>query len=296
MKKLKHIQLFETHSSIVNNKSGRDNDMLDRYLETAIWDLGLEGERFVSDFTEDAIDQAEKDCEGFWDKVNPLFVNALDGHFFSDLGHYFWLSRNGKIGFNYAEHAFGDILATKLHEISKEFNPVEVKNIKKGTMEYLIFSDKKKVFENNETVDESPSPINTLKKFLNITGFKRHTNHPSLRELKAKMREHNIDKDLEMDIISFFLYEDSENDYVVYHRKYGSTIDEVGRYIKDMGYDYNEEEITNTYIDGFFKPKPGKYKKDSITLFKNYKEQKKMLQVQIYNRGEAGFELNMYIN
>lgn len=54
--------------------------------------------------------------------------------------------------------------------------------------------------------NESQS-INTLKKFLDITGYERHTNHPSVSTLKEKMDELNIDDDLKIDIMSFFLYD-----------------------------------------------------------------------------------------
>ena len=45
------------------------------------------------------------------------------------------------------------------------------------------------------------------------------------------------------------------------------------------------------------KPKKGKTNKFNISLSKNGKEQKKALQIQVYNRGtnENEFELNMYI-
>lgn len=85
-------------------------------------------------------------------------------------------------------------------------------------------------------------------------------------------------------------------EYQVYHNTYNSAIDEVTKYIKNMGYTYNDDSFTNTYIDGFFKPKDGKTKKDSFTLYKDDKEMKKLLHVQIYNRGNDKFELNMYIN
>lgn len=45
------------------------------------------------------------------------------------------------------------------------------------------------------------------------------------------------------------------------------------------------------------KPQPGKTNKITIKLSKNGKEQKKALQIQVYNRGTKGneFELNTYI-
>jgi len=84
--------------------------------------------------------------------------------------------------------------------------------------------------------------------------------------------------------------------YQVYHNSYGSAIDAVKDYADLVKYEVKEDDIVSTYIDGFFKPKEGKTKSDSFELYKNGKLQNKMLHVQIYNRGNDKFELNMYIN
>lgn len=90
---------------------------------------------------------------------------------------------------------------------------------------------------------------------------------------------------------------ESKSDFQVYHRTYSSAIDEIERYAAMKGYHLDQEEYGNAYVDGFFKPKEGQTKKDTLTLYKGDKEQKKALHVQIYGRsGTAGFELNMYIN
>jgi len=49
--------------------------------------------------------------------------------------------------------------------------------------------------------------VNTLKKFLDATGFARGTNHPSVSLLKSKMDELKVNEDLRIDIMSFFLYD-----------------------------------------------------------------------------------------
>ncbi len=97
------------------------------------------------------------------------------------------------------------------------------------------------------------------------------------------------------------LFEDyvseSRGDFQIYHRTYSSTIDEIERYAAMKGYHLDSEEYGNAYVDAFFKPKEGATKKDTLSLYKNDKEQKKALHVQIYGRsGTAGYELNMYIN
>lgn len=85
-------------------------------------------------------------------------------------------------------------------------------------------------------------------------------------------------------------------DFPVYHNLYSSAINAVEAYANSKGYQLDAEEYGNAYVDAFFKPNEGRTKKDTLTLYKNGKEQKKALHVQIYNRGADKFELNMYIN
>jgi len=54
--------------------------------------------------------------------------------------------------------------------------------------------------------------INTVKKFLDATGFARGTNHPSVSTLKTKMEELNVTEDVMIDIMSFFLYDHESTD------------------------------------------------------------------------------------
>jgi len=88
---------------------------------------------------------------------------------------------------------------------------------------------------------------------------------------------------------------EAQSDFQVYHNKYSSAIDEIEKYAKKMGYELDREEYANAYTDAFFKPKDGQTKKDTLTLYKNGKEQRKALHVQIYGMGNK-FELNAYIN
>lgn len=94
----------------------------------------------------------------------------------------------------------------------------------------------------------------------------------------------------------FQTFINESQDHPVYHNSYSSAINAVGQYANQLGYELDPEEYNNAYIDAFFKPKAGKTKKDTLTLYKGGKEQKKALHVQIYNRGGDKFELNMYIN
>jgi hypothetical protein len=88
---------------------------------------------------------------------------------------------------------------------------------------------------------------------------------------------------------------ESKSKFQIYHNQYSSAIDEIEKYVNKMGYTLDRDEYGMAYSDGFFKPKDGKTKRDTLTLYKNGKEQKKALHVQIYNMGNK-FELNMYIN
>jgi len=88
---------------------------------------------------------------------------------------------------------------------------------------------------------------------------------------------------------------EAKSDFQVYHATYSSAIDAVESYAKSLGYELDQEEYGNAYIDGFFKPNDGETKKDTLSLYKNGREQKKALHVQIYGMGNK-FELNMYVN
>ena len=89
---------------------------------------------------------------------------------------------------------------------------------------------------------------------------------------------------------------ESKNDFQVYHNSYSSVIDEIEKYANKQGYEFDQEEYSDAYIDAYFKPSDGKTKKDTITLLKNGKEKKEAIHIQIYNRGNDKFELNIYIN
>ena len=51
------------------------------------------------------------------------------------------------------------------------------------------------------------SEINTVQKFLDATGFNRGKNYPSIKLLKQEMKKLKLDKDVMIDVMSFFLYD-----------------------------------------------------------------------------------------
>ncbi len=93
-----------------------------------------------------------------------------------------------------------------------------------------------------------------------------------------------------------FVREGGNEPFPVYHDTYGSAINAIDDYVKMRGFELDQEEYSTTYLDAFFKPKPGETKSDSLTLYKDGKPQRKMMNVQIYGMDSGKFELNMYIN
>ena len=90
--------------------------------------------------------------------------------------------------------------------------------------------------------------------------------------------------------------EDDRSKYFqVYHKHFSTVIDEVEKYVNKMGYELDKEEYDNKFVDASFKAREGEYKKDTLTLYKKGKEQRKALHVQIYGRDGWKYELNMFI-
>lgn len=90
----------------------------------------------------------------------------------------------------------------------------------------------------------------------------------------------------------------NESKYEVYHDTYTSAIQAAEDYAVKQGYEIDQEEMSNKIGLGPAKPKGGQTNKFTITLYKNGKEQRKALHIQVYNRETNGneFELNTYIS
>ena len=84
-------------------------------------------------------------------------------------------------------------------------------------------------------------------------------------------------------------------DYQVYHNNYSSAIDEALDYAKSKGYEPDADDVWNKISMGNKKPKEGDTNRFTITLFKDGKEQKKSLQIQVYGMKNK-YELNAYIS
>lgn len=88
-----------------------------------------------------------------------------------------------------------------------------------------------------------------------------------------------------------------KSNYEVYHNSYTAAIQTAEKWVEKQGYSIDKEEWAQDIGLGPSKPKEGKTNKFSMTLFKDEKEDKKKLQIQVYNRGTDTneYELNMYI-
>ena len=89
---------------------------------------------------------------------------------------------------------------------------------------------------------------------------------------------------------------DRSKHFQVYHKHLSTVIDEVEKYVNKMGYELDREEYDDKFVDASFKAREGEYKKDTLTLYKKGKEQRKALHVQIYGRDGWKYELNMFID
>jgi hypothetical protein len=89
----------------------------------------------------------------------------------------------------------------------------------------------------------------------------------------------------------------TESDYLIYHDTYTSAIQAAEAFATKKGFQLDKEEMADKIGTGPAKPKEGKTNKISLTLTKDGKVQKKMLQIQVFNRGTSSkeFELNCYI-
>jgi len=101
------------------------------YLECAAWAEGFAGE----DFTDDAYGQAADDCLDFIEYAKDTYgENVFDGWDDAQIGHDFWLTRNGHgAGFWDRGFARGDDLT----EAAKTFGPVDVVMDDDGMLYFL---------------------------------------------------------------------------------------------------------------------------------------------------------------
>jgi hypothetical protein len=88
---------------------------------------------------------------------------------------------------------------------------------------------------------------------------------------------------------------ESKSDYETYHDSYTSAINSALEYAEARGYEYDQDETATKIGFGPARPRDGKTNRFTITLYKNGKEQRKALQIQVTHLGKK-YELNAYIN
>ena len=121
--------LYEKYDSITELKyKPFIDDMVKGYLVSALWsstDMNgdpLDDKYSYHDFKEKSIELAQKDCASFEELAGEL----LNGHDDSDIGHNFWLTRNGHgAGFWDGGYEHGD----ELTKISDKFGELHIENM-----------------------------------------------------------------------------------------------------------------------------------------------------------------------
>lgn len=123
----------------ISEAYGLHPDVIRQYLETALWSSNDEsdesgGEPFdanydISDIAPESVAKAKKDIEKFIDMaeeegvLNP-YLDAFTGPSWGNLGHDFWLTRNGHGAGFWDRNEIDDEVGKKLTEISKKFREV----------------------------------------------------------------------------------------------------------------------------------------------------------------------------
>lgn len=87
---------------------------------------------------------------------------------------------------------------------------------------------------------------------------------------------------------------ENKNDYAIYHNSYSDSISEVERYVDNLGFKLNQEELAVKVGFNSKRPRDGETNKFLFFVFnKDGSEAKKCIHVQVYGMGER-YELNMY--
>lgn len=83
-----------------------------------------------------------------------------------------------------------------------------------------------------------------------------------------------------------------------YFNTYSSAVQFARAQAEKRGFEINEDDWFSKVNVGPGRPKPGKTSVSQVGLLKNGKEQRKLLHIQVYNRGTNGneYELNYYIS
>lgn len=97
---------------------------------------------------------------------------------------------------------------------------------------------------------------------------------------------------------NFKEFNESRDEYTLYHDSLTSAVQEIERYVQRKGYTLDEDEMAQEVALGPRKPSKGKTNKYNINLYKHGKEQRKALHFKVYNRGthDNKYELTAHIS
>ncbi len=144
--------------------------------------------------------------------------------------------------------------------------------------------------ENNDIFEE-----NTNMEIPVETPVKPKIGEPE-RRVKRKSKPFHLPNKPQVNPTPKALKENNEpNNYQVYHNTYSSAIETALEYAENKGFEYSHEEYFNKVASGPKKPSDGETNSVSLSLYKDGKEVKEMLHIQIYGMGNK-YELNCYIN
>lgn len=96
------------------------NKVVHAYLHSALWTSELDSEYDVTEIDDDSISKAVADCRKFIETAGGL----LDGLEEDQIGHDFWLSRNGH-GAGFFDRGLGEV-GDKLQELARSFGTSDV--------------------------------------------------------------------------------------------------------------------------------------------------------------------------
>ena len=85
------------------------------------------------------------------------------------------------------------------------------------------------------------------------------------------------------------------SNYEIYHDTYSSAISAAIEHGKEQGYEFDSDEVFS--ITGIMnsRPKNGETISMTVPLYKDGKEVKKALHIQVYDMQNGKYELNCYI-
>jgi hypothetical protein len=144
---------------------------------------------------------------------------------------------------------------------------------------------------NLSKLDELSDDIDFIKDYIDTELSPKSSLSENRRIKKIKITESQL-KNL---IDKKKILTESKTDYQTYHDTYSSAIREALEYAERRGYETEGDDVWNNISVGPKKPSEGKTNKITLTLYKEGKEQRKALHIQVYNTGNK-YELNVYIN